>query len=119
MTHKKTYQIGKWAEWRAGLYLRLRGYKIIAKRLRTPMGEIDILAQKNGVWIVAEVKYRPTTESSKYSISDHQKHRLINASLWVMNHYTLPQDTDFRFDAILLSPKTPIQHIKNAWQADH
>ena len=112
----KNYKLGLWAEWRARLYLKLRGYTIISKRLRTPVGEIDLLARHKKTWVIVEIKYRKTMDSALYSLQGKQKKRLINASLWVMTNYNLPQNTDFRFDVILISPNHPITHIKNAWQ---
>lgn len=113
---KQRYKTGLWAEWRAKLYLRLRGYKIMAHRLRTPVGEIDVLARHGTTWVVVEIKYRKQPQQALYSIRNKQKQRLIKASLWVMSTYNLSQDTDFRFDAIFISPNHPITHVKNAWQ---
>lgn len=112
----QTHQSGLLAEWRARLYLRLKGYRIMGKRLHTPVGEIDILAKKGKTWIIAEVKYRKDRETALHAISDQQQKRLINASLWVSKQYNLNQDTPFRFDAILLWGRFRIKHIKNAWQ---
>lgn len=112
----QTHQKGLLAEWRARAHLRLKGYRIMGKRLRTPMGEIDILAKKRGTWIIVEVKYRADRDTAHNAITQTQQDRLINASLWVMNEYKLDQDTPFRFDAILLWGRFRIKHIKNAWQ---
>lgn len=111
-THKK----GLLAEWRARVHLRMKGYRIMGKRLRTPAGEIDILAKKRGTWIIAEVKYRADKDTALNAISPDQQTRLINASRWVMNEYHLNQDTPMRFDAIILWGRFRIKHIKNAWQ---
>ena len=112
----KTYQKGLLAEWRARLYLRVKGYKIMAKRLRTPVGEIDILARKKNTWIIVEVKYREHKDTALGALSPLQQTRLIDASRWVSSHYNLHQDTPFRFDVVILWGRWQLKHIKNAWQ---
>ena len=113
---KKTHQTGLWAEWIARLYLRCTGYKIIAHRLRTPVGEIDILAKKGDTWVIIEVKYRKTKTDAYHAITPHQQARLIKASLWISQQNNLPQTTPIRFDAILLWGNHNLKHLKNAWQ---
>jgi Holliday junction resolvase-like predicted endonuclease len=50
---------GLWAEWLGCCVLWLKGYSILARRLKTPVGEIDIVAQKGRTLAIVEVKYRP------------------------------------------------------------
>ena len=111
-----THNKGLLAEWRARAHLRMKGYRIMGKRLRTPVGEIDILARKKNTWIIVEVKYRADKDTAHNAITQNQQTRLIKASQWVMMEYNLNQDTPFRFDAILLWGRFRIKHIKNAWQ---
>ena len=112
----QTYQKGLLAEWRARMHLRLKGYRILGKRLRTPVGEIDILARKKNTWVIVEVKYRKHKDTALEALSPEQQSRLINASRWVSSQYNLHQDTPFRFDAVILWGRFHIKHIKNAWQ---
>ena len=108
------YKKGMWAENFAKMYLRLKGYKIVKHRYITPVGEIDILAQKGTEFVIVEVKYRKTMETALYSITDRQKQRLMRAGSWVMSSH---EAINIRFDAVLISP-SGIKHIENAFGQD-
>ncbi len=108
---KKTYKTGLRAESIARIFLVLKGYKIIASRLKTPVGEIDILALKNRTHVLIEVKYRKDKHTAMFAISQRQKQRLIKAAGYIMSNYGAK---NIRFDAILLSGLW-IKHITNAW----
>ena len=108
------YKKGMWAENFTKMYLRLKGYKIVEHRYKTPAGEIDILARKGINFIVVEVKYRKNMDTAFYSITDRQKQRLMRAGAWVMSSHGA---INIRFDAVLISP-SGIKHIKNAFGQD-
>ena len=55
----ETHRAGLFAETLAALALRLCGWRILARRFRTPVGEIDIIARRRGVIAFVEVKRRP------------------------------------------------------------
>ena len=115
--HKKDnshYKKGMWAENFAKMYLRLKGYKIVEHRYKTPVGEIDILARKGMNFAVVEVKYRKDMDTALYSITERQKQRLIRAGAWVMSSHGA---INIRFDAVLISPSC-IKHIENAFGQD-
>ena len=116
MIKTTSHQTGLIAEFIARLYLRIIGHKIIASRLKTPTGEIDILTKHKNTWIIIEVKYRKQKTDAMTCISHNQQRRLINASMWICKHYNLNMDTPFRFDAIIMWNRFNIKHIKNAWQ---
>jgi len=59
MNHNQ--QIGKWGEEIAAEYLVQKGYMILEKNFRTPFGEIDIIAQIEGLIVFVEVKARTST----------------------------------------------------------
>ena len=71
---------GKAAEFLARLYLRCKGYHIIAANVitgkGTNAGEIDIIARRRKLIIFAEVKKRRTIEKAAYAISARQKERI-------------------------------------------
>ncbi len=74
---------GHTAEWAASLALMLRGYRILARREKTPLGEIDLIAVRGGRVAFVEVKRRATREAAEASITSAQRARIRKAaSLW-------------------------------------
>jgi putative endonuclease len=102
-------QRGARAEQRAALYLRLKGYRILARGYRTPVGEIDLLA-------AVEVKSRGDRDTAAFSISPRQQARVARAT----EHYLAanPRYAAYRirFDAILDTPWRLPKHIRDAWR---
>lgn len=116
--HKKnrtSYQKGVTAERAAGVYLRLKGFKILKTRYKTPYGEIDLLALKGRTLAAVEVKTRGGEAEALEAITPRNRKRVENAL-----HYFLaaqPEFSDYfmRFDVIVLSPRFGIRHLDNAW----
>lgn len=109
---------GERAEKWAAFYLWLKGYKILEKRYKTPVGEIDIIARKPDEIVFVEVKARDTYEGAAYSITPRQKHRIIAAAKSFIMANPKLSECDMRFDAILILPYQLPNHIQDAWQAD-
>ena len=78
------YRSGKWAEFLARLYLRLHGYRIVARNIivgrGTTAGEIDIIACKHKCLVFVEVKKRRTLDEAAYAITLKQRQRLIKGA---------------------------------------
>lgn len=67
------------AETWAALWLQVKGYRILARRRRTPAGEIDLLARRGDVLVAVEVKARPTLEAALAAVSTRQRLRIARA----------------------------------------
>ena len=109
------YKKGLWAELRAAAYLRLRGYKLRARRYKTPLGEIDLVVERAQTLVFVEVKLRSTLDGAAEAIdARNQKRVRAAAELYLQAH---PQYTghDMRFDALILTPGRDIAHIEAAW----
>lgn len=115
---QRAWRRGWWAETLCMIVLRLRGYRIISRRLRTPVGEIDILARRGRTLAVIEVKARDDFASAAESVSDRQKQRLIRAAGWVVSGRPNLALLDTRFDVMLVAPRRLPRHIVDAWRAD-
>jgi len=98
--------------------LRLKGYRILDRRVRTPMGEIDILARRGGVLAVVEVKARPSRAAAAESVSPRQRHRLGRAARWVLAARPGLSALSLRFDAMLVAPWRMPEHLPGAWAED-
>lgn len=80
----KSYHLGIQSEKNAIDYLKSCSYVIVAHRVRTALGEIDVIAIKNNIITFFEIKYSKYAEKSIYMISDNQKNRISNAAqLWI------------------------------------
>ncbi len=112
------WQRGLAAEQQAALMLEQQGYVIIAQRLRTPYGEIDILAALARCLVVVEVKARRTAADGMYAVSRRQQKRLMQAVLWFQVDQPAYADHDIRFDCIVALPDATFYHSPDAWQAD-
>lgn len=115
---QKAWRRGWWAETLSAILLMARGYRIVARRLRTPVGEIDILARRGRVLAVVEVKARGDLDSAAEAVSDRQKRRLIRAAGWVVAGRTELAALDLRFDVMLVAPHRLPRHVVDAWRGD-
>jgi len=105
---------GRDGESRAAWYLRLRGWRILDRRVRTPVGEVDLVARRGKLIAFVEVKTRATAAELDFAIDEPRLARVAAAAEYLMPRYTQPGD-DIRVDVLLLAPGTPPRHIENAW----
>jgi putative endonuclease len=111
------FQTGISAESRAAAFLIAKGYRILARRFRTPYGEIDIVARRRNLLAFIEVKARDRLDDAAYAVTPRQQSRIIAAAQgWLMAH---PEHADFdlRFDAMLIAPKSLPRHLLAAFDA--
>ena len=107
---------GQRAEVLAALWLRLKGYRILARGFRVPAGEIDLIARRGGVLALVEVKARPTLAAAREAISARQRARIARAAEAYVQRHPKLAGLALRFDAILLARGSLPRHIKSAWQ---
>ena len=111
------FKTGLSAETRAAAYLMAKGYRILARRFKTPYGEIDIVARKRSLIAFIEVKARARLDDAAYAVTPRQQARIIDAAqAWLMAH---PEHAEFelRFDAILIAPRRLPRHLLAAFDA--
>src|SRR5882757_2962221 len=112
-----SFHTGLSAESRAAAYLMAKGYRILAKRFRTPYGEIDIVAKRRNLLAFIEVKARASLDEAAYAVTPRQQARIIDAAqAWLMAH---PEHAEFelRFDAMLIAPRHLPRHLLAAFDA--
>jgi putative endonuclease len=108
---------GRFAEKLAEAVLRIKGYRILARRMRNAAGEIDLIAQNlSGVVCFVEVKTRPDTGKAVAAVSAPQRARISRAAeIYLAGR----QDVrGARFDVICLVPNRLPRHIRDAWRPD-
>lgn len=106
---------GRRAEVWAAIWLMLKGYRILGFRLRTRLGEIDLLAQKGGVLAVVEVKSRLTLADALAAVAPEQRDRLRRAGAAVAGGRPRLKAMGVRLDLIALAPGRLPQHRPDAW----
>lgn len=111
------FNTGISAETRAAALLLAKGYRILARRFRTPHGEIDIVARKRNLIAFIEVKARATLDDAAYAVTPRQQARIANAAQgWLVAH---PEHAEFdmRFDVVLIAPRHLPRHLLAAFDA--
>ena len=114
---RKAERRGRRAEALVVWMLRAKGYRILERRLRTPVGEIDILALHRRVLVVAEVKHRKGQEAALEAVTRRQRERLERAAINAASRYgSAIADRGLRFDVVVVQPWRWPKHVKDAWR---
>lgn len=114
MTRQQAEARGRRAERFAATWLRLKGWRILAMRVRTPAGEVDIVARRAGLVAFVEVKARATVAELDFAIDEFRLRRVAAAAEMLGPQFMQAGD-DMRVDVILIAPRTLPRHIENAW----
>lgn len=122
--HKKgrsSYYIGLIVEYLSEIWLRCKGYRILKRRFRTPVGEIDLLATSGAYLVLVEVKWRKQPELVTSAISVKQQQRLVRAARYCQATLPAPvlSGRTIRFDAILWTKGRLPLHLKSVWGNDN
>jgi putative endonuclease len=117
MSRQAAEKRGRGAESLACWYLRLKGWRILARRARVRGGEVDIVARRGRILAFVEVKARATEESAAMALDDWRLRRVVVAAERLAPRYIRAGD-DIRVDAIYIVPgRWPI-HLADVWQGD-
>lgn len=106
---------GREGERRAALWLRAKGWRILDSRVRTPLGEIDLVAKRGRTVAFVEVKTRATSEELNFAI-DRKRLERVAAATEAVAHLYATNDEDISIDVILIAPGRFPKHIPNAWE---
>ena len=115
---RAAFRSGVSAEGRAALLLAAKGYRTLAKRWKSPVGEIDLVAKRGQLIVFVEVKARTELDAAAEAVHPRQRRRIIAAAeAWLAAH---PEHAgyDMRFDAILVAPGRMPQHIQSAFEVE-
>ena len=109
---------GRRGETLAAWFLRLKGYRIIASRFKTPVGEIDLVARHFGTLVFVEVKARRSGSVAEAwgAVNDR---RITRAADYFLARHPRYANTDMRYDVIFLAPMAWPRHVVNAFDAAH
>ena len=115
---RRREQRGRAAEDKACQWLERAGYRIVARRLRTPAGEIDIVAERRPLLAFVEVKARSSAGKSLLSVSPQQAARIAAAATYFLADNAGYADAVIRFDVIAITPGAVPQHFPDAWRPE-
>ena len=111
------FRTGISAESRAAALLIAKGFRILARRWRSPVGEIDIIARRRHLLLFVEVKARETLDDAAWSVTERQRFRIVAAAEAWLARNADDRIRDIRFDAILVAPGRIPRHIPAAFDA--
>lgn len=115
MKRERAETQGRKAERYAAWWLRLQGWRILGTRVRTPRGEIDLVARRFGTVAFVEVKWRQSGAARDIAIDEYRLRRVAAAVEAVSHRFARPSD-DLRIDVLLLAPRSLPRHMPNVWQ---
>ncbi|NBC36287.1 YraN family protein [Novosphingobium sp. FSY-8] len=105
---------GRRGEGEAAAYLTELGWQIIAQRVKTPRGEVDIVARDGACIVCVEVKWRADPAALADAIDQRRLTRVARAAEIIFAKHGQTND-DIRVDVVLLAPGVAPRHIHNAW----
>lgn len=107
--------MGRRAESYAATWLRAKGWRILDTRVRTPAGEIDLVAKRGGIVAFVEVKARATMDEAERSLDEYRLRRVADAARSLVHRYATKGE-DVRIDALFVAPRRFPRHLENVWQ---
>ncbi len=117
-TRRRAYGRGRRAEALAAWWLRLKGYRIVARGFRVATGEIDLIARRGRVLAHVEVKARPSLKEAREALTPRQRRRIERAAAAFLQQHPGLAGLDQRFDVVLLAPRRRPHHLENAWHIE-
>ena len=114
----KAHAAGLGAETFAALWLMMHGWRVLGMRIKTPLGEIDLLARRGGVVAVVEVKRRRTAEEALGAVSLSQRGRLRRAGETLVARRGDLAGCSVRLDLVAIGAGRLPRHIPDAWPQD-
>ena len=98
----------------AALWLQLKGWSVLARRVRTPVGEVDLIARRGRTVAFIEVKARATAAEAALSLDQFRLRRVAAAAEALAPRYLRVGD-DMRIDAMFIVPRRLPRHLENVW----
>jgi putative endonuclease len=115
-SRKRANRRGRNAEIRAALFLRLKGYRILARNYRCRAGELDIVAQRRATIAFVEVKTRHSRAAALEAVNAHGRRRIIAAAAHWRGRFRQSDDCTFRFDVVVMDRWGWPSHLVSAFE---
>ncbi len=114
MNRQRAERDGRRAETIAAWWLRLKGWRILGQRVRTPVGEVDLVARRGRTLAFIEVKARAGEAAAAMALDEFRLRRVARAAEALVTRYGRPDDT-IRIDAMFILPGRLPRHLVNVW----
>jgi putative endonuclease len=115
MNREQAEKRGRGAETLACWYLRLHGWRVLARRVRVRGGEVDIVARRGRMVAFVEVKARATEAAAAFALDDYRLRRVATAARQLAPRFMRAGD-DARIDVLFIVPRRWPRHLANVWQ---
>jgi len=112
------YRAGERAEGLAALLLMARGWRVVGRRVKTPLGEIDLIARRASVVAFVEVKKRDSLGEALEAITPYQRKRLMKAARWWLAAHPEHAAATCRFDMVAVNRWYVARHVSNVFDGD-
>ena len=108
---------GRRAETIAAWWLRFQGFSIVAQRVKTPSGEVDLVARRGGTLLFVEVKARVSEDAGRRALEQHRLRRVGHAAETLAARFG-KDCTVVRIDAIIVRPWAWPLHLHGVWKGE-
>ncbi len=115
---QKAEQRGRFAERIAALYLGLKGYRVVARRFKSPVGEIDLIMRRRDVLAFIEVKSRADLDTAALAVTPFARRRLLRAADAFVGRHPEVGALTLRLDVVLIAPRRWPRHLVDAFGRD-
>ena len=115
-SRRAAYRHGHLAEALAAALLLVKGFKLLARRYKTPLGEIDLIVKRGRVIAFVEVKARAFERDALESVGRAEERRMVDAAdLWLAKHPDAA-GLDLRYDMVVVAPWRLPKHLPDAFR---
>lgn len=111
-------RLGRRAEGLAALLLIAKGYRILARRFKCPVGEIDVIARRGGTLAFVEVKRRASEADALFAVTPAARRRIVRAADFFLARHPGLAGSVLRYDIVIVRPRRLPLHRPNAFRAD-
>lgn len=115
MKRQRAERGGRRAEALAALWLRLKGWRVLARRARTPVGEVDLVVRRGRTIAFVEVKARPTRAATDLALDDWRLRRVAAAAEALAPRFARHGEV-LRIDAVFIVPRQLPRHVADVWR---
>ena len=108
---------GRRGEALAALFLQAQGYRVLDRRVKTPVGEVDLIVRRRDVTVFVEVKSRSFSHKEADALFAVNRKRIVRAAQYWLIRNPRHAEEELRFDVIFLAPFAWPRHLKAAFDA--
>lgn len=112
---QRAERTGRAAEWLAAMALTLKGFSILARRRKTPAGEIDLIARRGPLIVFVEVKARAAFDDALFAVTPRTQQRISAAAALYLSRHPALAECAVRYDIIAVSGWR-VRHVADAWR---